>query len=58
MKKSEMTIQLQQSAETLKQELNQLQDTFNNKKEQYVKIMGALEALSLLDEEKEDIVNE
>ena len=53
-----MTAQLQQSAETLKQELTQLQDTFNTKKEQYVKIMGALEALSLLDEEKEDTVSD
>ena len=58
MQKSEMTSQLQQSAETLKQELTQLQDTFNTKKEQYVKIMGALEALALLDEEVQEPATE
>lgn len=50
MQKQEMVAQLQQNAENLKQELMQLQDTFNTKKEQYVKIEGALEALSLLED--------
>ena len=45
-----MVAQLQQNAENLKQELMQLQETFNTKKEQYVKIEGALEALSLLED--------
>ena len=40
MKKQEMISQLQQTAETLKQELAQIQDTFNAKKEQYVKEIG------------------
>jgi len=50
MQKQEMIAQLQQNAENLKQELMQLQETFNTKKEQYVKIEGALEALSLLED--------
>jgi len=50
MQKQEMVAQLQQNAENLKQELMQLQETFNTKKEQYVKIEGALEALSLLED--------
>lgn len=51
MKKQEMLNQLRQSAETIKSELTQLQDAFNSKKEQYIRIEGALEALSLLDDE-------
>jgi len=58
MKKQEMIAQLQQSAEALKQELTQLQDTFNAKKEQYVKVMGALEALSILDDEVQEATTE
>lgn len=58
MKKQEMIAQLQQSAEALKQELTQLQDTFNAKKEQYVKVMGALEALSILDDEVQEPTTE
>ena len=53
-----MIAQLQQSAEALKQELTQLQDTFNAKKEQYVKVMGALEALSILDDEVQEPTTE
>ena len=58
MQKQEMIIQLRQNAENLKQELIQLQETFNTKKEQYVKIEGALEALSLLDEEPQEAITE
>ena len=50
--------QLQQSAEVLKQEMTQLQDTFNAKKEQYVKVMGALEALSILDDDVQEATTE
>lgn len=53
-----MITQLRQNAENLKQELIQLQETFNAKKEQYVKIEGALEALSLLDEEPQEAITE
>lgn len=58
MQKQEMINQLRQSSETIKQELIQLQETFNSKKEQYVKIEGALEALSLLDEETQEEATE
>jgi hypothetical protein len=58
MQKQEMITQLRQNAENLKQELIQLQETFNTKKEQYVKIEGALEALSLLDEEPQEAITE
>jgi len=54
MKKKEMIEQLKKNSEILKKELVQLQDAFNIKKEQYVKIEGALEALSLLDSESEE----
>ena len=54
MQKQEMISQLRQNAENLKQELMQLQDTFNTKKEQYVKIEGALEALSLLEDSSQE----
>lgn len=49
-----MIEQLKKNSEILKKELVQLQDAFNIKKEQYVKIEGALEALSLLDSESEE----
>jgi len=58
MQKQEMIAQLNQSAETIKRELIQLQETFNSKKEQYVKIEGALEALSLLDDETPEVEEE
>ena len=58
MKKQEMISQLQQTAETLKQELAQIQDTFNAKKEQYIKVIGALEALSVLDDEVQEATTE
>lgn len=53
-----MIDQLKKSSDTLKKELVQLQELFNAKKEQYVKIEGALEALSLLDEESQEEVSE
>jgi len=58
MQKQEMIAQLQQNAENLKQELMQLQETFNTKKEQYVKIEGALEALSLLEDTSQEAQTE
>ena len=58
MQKQEMVAQLQQNAENLKQELMQLQETFNTKKEQYVKIEGALEALSLLEDTSQEAQTE
>ena len=51
-----MLNQLTENAKNLRQELLQIQETFNTKKEQLIKIEGALEALSLLssDEKTEE----
>ena len=46
--------QLSQRSKTLRQELVELQEAFNTKKEQLIKVEGALEALSLLDSESEE----
>lgn len=53
MKKDELLDQLKQRSEKLRQELTQLQEAFNLKKEQYIKVEGALEALLLLDSDSE-----
>ena len=50
MNKTEMTAQLTQRSEELRKELVQMQEAFNNRKEQLIKVEGALEALSILDE--------
>jgi len=54
MKKQDMFDQLSQRSKTLRQELVELQEAFNTKKEQLIKVEGALEALSLLDSEPEE----
>mgnify|MGYP003110459852 CR=1 FL=1 len=44
-----MLIELKEKEENLKNELINLEQTFNLKKEQYIKIQGAIEALLALD---------
>ena len=41
---------LNKQAEELKEQLMQLERDFNLKKEQYIRIQGALEALNVLDQ--------
>lgn len=53
MKKSELVENLKQQSQTLRQELVQLQESFNTKKEQLIKVEGALEGLSYLDDDEE-----
>ena len=48
MKKQEMLDTLQQQGKDIKKELVEMQDAFTQKKEQLIRIEGALEALSLL----------
>jgi len=51
MKKQEMLDTLQQQGKDIKKELVEMQDAFTQKKEQLIRIEGALEALSLLEDE-------
>ena len=41
---------LNKQSETIKEELIKLEQDFNQKKEQYIRIQGALEALNVLDQ--------
>ena len=50
MEKQEMLDDLNKQAEELKEQLMQLERDFNLKKEQYIRIQGALEALNVLDQ--------
>ena len=49
MKPDDMLEELTDKAEKLKNELMELEQMFNVKKEQYLKIQGAIEALLALD---------
>ena len=49
MEPDKMLIELKEKEENLKNELINLEQTFNLKKEQYIKIQGAIEALEALD---------
>ena len=49
MKPDDMLEELTDKAEKLKNELMELEQMFNVKKEQYLKIQGAIEALENLD---------
>lgn len=51
MKSEEILKNLTEQGETLRDELLQLEKTFNEKKEQYLKIVGAIEALNLIEKE-------
>ena len=50
MEKQEMLDDLNKQSETLKEELIKLEQQFNQKKEQFIRIQGALEALNVLDQ--------
>jgi len=47
-KMSTMAAELTEQSEKLKQELMDLERDFNTKKEQFIKIQGALEAIQLM----------
>jgi len=46
--------ELKLQEETLRSDLIEMEKVFNQKKEQYLKITGAIEALSLVDETQEE----
>jgi len=50
MEKSKMTEILNEKSTTLRDELLQLEKEFNQKKEEFLKIQGALEALTELED--------
>ena len=50
MEKQEMLDDLNNQSEKLKEEVIKLEQDFNQKKEQYIRIQGALEALNVLDQ--------
>ena len=50
MQKTELIENLTKQSQTLRQELVQLQDSFNSKKEQLIRVEGALEALNILED--------
>ena len=50
MKKAEMTEKLTQRAKELKEELINIEAQFNVKKEEFLKVQGAIEALQALAE--------
>ena len=49
MEPDKMLEQLKENEEVIKNELIELEQTFAAKKEQYIKIQGAIEALEVLD---------
>ena len=49
MKADEMLKDLNEKKETLEIQLTDLEKTFNEKKEHYLKILGAIEALQVVD---------
>ena len=51
MKKQQLIDTLTKQGQEIKSELTQLQESFNVKKDQLVRIEGALEALSILEDE-------
>jgi len=54
MKKDEMLNDLTKQQEDLKKELIEMEKTFNLKKEQFIRIQGAIEALTILDGNQEE----
>ena len=56
MEPDKMLIELKEKEENLKNELINLEQTFNLKKEQYIKIQGAIEALLALDPTVESLI--
>ena len=56
MKPDDMLEELTDKGEKLKNELMELEQMFNIKKEQYLKIQGAIEALLALDPSVESLI--
>jgi len=56
MEPDKMLIQLKEKEENLKNELINLEQTFSVKKEQFLKIQGAIEALLALDPSVESLI--
>ena len=54
MEASKILSELKLQEETLRADLIEMEKSFNIKKEQYLKIQGALEALSLVDTEEDE----
>ena len=54
MKKDEMLSDLTKQQEDLKKELIEMEKSFNLKKEQFIRIQGAIEALTILDGNQEE----
>ena len=54
MEASKILSELKLQEETLRADLIEMEKSFNQKKEQYLKITGAIEALSLVDETQEE----
>ena len=54
MVKSELIAGLNKQAETIQKEMAELQNQFSLKKEQLLKISGALEVLGILDEDESE----
>jgi chaperonin cofactor prefoldin len=52
MKKQEMIEYLNNQMKEVQEEMNQMQEAFNAKKELLIRITGALEALNALDEDE------
>jgi len=53
MKSKEMLEELKSQAENLKKDLIDLEQIFSMKKEQFIKVQGAIEALTALEETEE-----
>ena len=56
MEPDKMLIELKEKEENLKNELINLEQTFSVKKEQFIKIQGAIEALLALDPSVESLI--
>jgi hypothetical protein len=58
MKKREMIDTLTKQGQDIKKELNKMQEEFNQKKEQLIRIEGALEALSIVEDDVPEKISE
>jgi len=53
MKPQEMLDNLTEQATNLQKELMELERTFNTKKEQFIRLQGAIEAITILQQEED-----
>jgi hypothetical protein len=53
MKPQEMLDNLTEQATNLQKELMELERTFNTKKEQFIRLQGAIEAITILQQEEQ-----